>query len=194
MSVLRGRQWQLRQVRAIVFALFAVCARPLAAAPGTCPPLLDHSFPELLSGKPQSLCQFSGKVVLVVNTASACGFTPQYEGLEALYKRYAGRGLVVVGFPSNDFGGQEPGSNKEVADFCRLNYGVSFPMFEKSAVSGARANPLHAVLAQRGGGPPQWNFHKYLIDRSGSRVTGFGSSIDPDSPRMRREIEKLLTQ
>ena len=117
-----------------------------------CAPLLDHSFPELLTGKPTSLCQYSGKVVLVVNTASACGFTPQYEGLEALYKRYAARGLVVIGFPSNDFGGQEPGSNKEVAEFCQLNYGVSFPMFEKTTVSGPHANPLHAALAQRGGG------------------------------------------
>jgi glutathione peroxidase len=171
-----------------------MCAGPAPAAPGACAPLLDHSFPELLTGKPQSLCQYSGKVVLVVNTASACGFTPQYEGLEALYKRYAARGLVVIGFPSNDFGGQEPGSNKEVAEFCRLNYGVSFPMFEKTSVSGPRANPLHVALAQRGGGAPRWNFHKYLIDRNGAGVTGFPSNIDPDSPRMRREIEKLLAQ
>lgn len=106
------------------------------ASAADCAPLLDHSFPALLTGKPQSLCQYKGKVVLVVNTASACGYTPQYVGLEALYKRYAARGLVVIGFPSNDFGAQEPGSNKEVAEFCQLNYGVSFPMLEKTVVTG----------------------------------------------------------
>jgi glutathione peroxidase len=159
-----------------------------------CAPLLEHSFPELLTGKPQSLCQYSGKVVLVVNTASACGYTPQYEGLEALNKRYAARGLVVLGFPSNDFGGQEPGGNKEVAEFCQVNFGVTFQMFEKSSVSGTRANAFHTVLAQRGGGPPQWNFHKYLIDRSGARVAGFASQVDPASPRFVREIERLLAQ
>ncbi len=112
------------------------------AAPQACKPVLDYSFPGLLNGKPQSLCDYAGKVVLVVNTASQCGYTPQYEGLEALFKRYEKRGLVVVGFPSNDFGGQEPGSNKEVAEFCQLNYGVSFPMFEKTVVKGAKANPF----------------------------------------------------
>lgn len=191
MTVMCARRSVLR-----VCALLALCGWVFsagAAAEG-CASLLNHSFPALLTGKPQSLCQYSGKVVLVVNTASACGFTPQYEGLEAVYKRYAARGLVVVGFPSNDFGGQEQGSNREVAEFCRVNFGVSFPMFEKSSVSGARANPFHAALAQRGGGPPQWNFHKYLIDRSGNRVVGFASAIDPASPRMTREIERLLAQ
>jgi glutathione peroxidase len=164
------------------------------AATGGCAPLLDHSFPALLTGKPQSMCQYGGKVILVVNTASACGFTPQYEGLEAVYKRFASRGLVVVGFPSNDFGGQEPGSNKDVADFCRVNYGVSFPMVEKTAVSGAQANPFYAGLAQRAGGFPLWNFHKSLIDRNGNKVVSFPSAIDPASPRVTREIERLLAQ
>ena len=164
------------------------------AAPQACKPVLDYSFPGLLNGKPQSLCDYAGKVVLVVNTASQCGYTPQYEGLEALFKRYEKRGLVVVGFPSNDFGGQEPGSNKEVAEFCQLNYGVSFPMFEKTVVKGAKANPFYAVLAQRGGGAPSWNFHKYLIDRSGSRVVGFGSNTDPGDAKLTREIEKLLAE
>lgn len=178
-----------------IFAAIALSGFVWAGNAGaTCAPLLNHSFPDLLTGKPQSLCQYSGKVVLVVNTASACGFTPQYESLEALHKRYAARGLAVVGFPSNDFGGQEPGSNKEVADFCQVNYGVTFPMFEKTVVSGPRANPLHAALAQRGGGAPQWNFHKYLIDRNGNRVAGFPATIDPGSPRMAREIERLLAQ
>jgi glutathione peroxidase len=154
--------------------------------------VLDYSFPGLLTGKPQSLCDYAGKVVLVVNTASQCGYTPQYEGLEALFKRYQQRGLVVVGFPSNDFGGQEPGSNKEVAEFCQMNYGVSFPMFEKTVVSGPQANSFYAALAQRGGGAPHWNFHKYLIDRSGNRVLGFDSSTAPNDAKLTREIEKLL--
>jgi glutathione peroxidase len=172
--------------------LFATCA---AAAPSpACKAVLDYSFPGLLTGKPQSLCDYAGKVVLVVNTASQCGYTPQYEGLEALYKRYQKRGLVVVGFPSNDFGGQEPGSNQEVAQFCQLNYGVSFPMFEKTVVAGSRANPFYATLAQRGGGAPQWNFHKYLIDRGGNRVQGFGSNTSPADPKLVREIERLLAE
>ncbi len=165
-----------------------------AAEPAGCKPLLDHKFPELLSGKQHSLCDYAGKVVLVVNTASQCGYTPQYEGLEALYKRYQKRGLVIVGFPSNDFGGQEPGSNKEVAEFCKLNYGVSFPMFEKTVVTGQKANPFYLALAQKGGGAPRWNFHKYLIDRGGNRVTGYGSGTAPEDSKLVREIEKLLAE
>jgi glutathione peroxidase len=159
-----------------------------------CGSVLDYSFPALLTGKAQSLCAYSGKVVLVVNTASQCGYTPQYEGLEALYKRYRTRGLVVVGFPSNDFGGQEPGSNKDVAEFCQLNYGVSFPMFEKSAVSGPQANPFYVTLAQRAGAAPRWNFHKYLIDRSGNRVLSFETGVTPNDARIAREIERMLAE
>ena len=151
-----------RLPRAMLLLLPLMAAGALAE---NCRSLLDHNFPGLLTGKSQSLCEYSGKVVLVVNTASQCGYTPQYEGLEALYKRYQRRGLVVIGFPSNDFGGQEPGTNKEVAEFCQLNYGVSFPMFEKTDVAGSRANPFYALLAQRSGAAPRWNFHKYLIDR-----------------------------
>jgi len=116
------------------------------AAAGTCPPLLDREFSRLQTGKPESLCQYRGKVLLIVNTASYCGYTHQYEGLEALYRKYKDRGLVVLGFPSNDFGAQEPGSNKEIAEFCRLTYGVEFPMFEKSSVASLRTNPLYADL------------------------------------------------
>ena len=108
--------------------------------------------------------------------------------------RLDGRGLVVIGFPSNDFGGQEPGSNQQVAEFCRLNYGVSFPMFEKSVVAGARANPFYAALAQRSSSLPRWNFHKYLIDRGGNRVVGFESSVTPDDARLAREIERMLAE
>lgn len=194
MMVTRTRHAGALRAAIAASLLFVMAIAHGVAAPTNCPSLLDHRFPALLTGKPQSLCEYSGKVVLVVNTASACGYTPQYQGLEALYKRYAARGLVVVGFPSNDFGGQEPGSNKEVADFCQVNYGVSFPMVEKTVVSGPRAHPLYASLAQQTGSAPQWNFHKYLIDRNGTKVTGFASAIDPGSPRMTREIERLLAQ
>ncbi len=135
------------------------------AQPASCPPLLQHSFNRLQDDKPQPLCQYAGKVLLVVNTASYCGFTPQYEGLEALHARYASRGLVVMGFPSNDFGQQEPGGSAQIADLCFNTYGVKFPMFAKTVVVGPQANPLFAALTQATGKPPAWNFHKFLVDR-----------------------------
>src|SRR6187455_1131632 len=131
-----------------------------------CPPLLDAALPTLSDDKPESICQYQGKVLLVVNTASECGYTPQYEGLEKLYRRFKDKGLVVVGFPSNDFGAQEPGSNKEIAEFCRTTYGVQFPMFEKSSVAKGAANPLFVDLIAKTGTAPRWNFHKYVVDRS----------------------------
>jgi glutathione peroxidase len=176
----------------LVMLGLVLAASAAAVSTPACKGMLDHSFPALLTGKPQSLCDYAGKVVLVVNTASQCGYTPQYEGLEALHKRYQARGLVIIGFPSNDFGAQEPGSNKEVAQFCQMNYGVSFPMFEKTVVTGARANPFYTALAQSAGGPPRWNFHKYLIDRSGNRVLGFTSEITPGDARLVGQIERLL--
>jgi glutathione peroxidase len=130
-------------------------------------------------------------VVLVVNTASFCGFTPQYEGLEALYAKYKDRGLVVLGFPSNDFA-QETGDNRQIADFCQNTYGVKFPMFAKSSVRGAQANPLYRQLAHATGHPPQWNFHKYLIARNGSAVASYASQTGPDDAGLVREIEKQL--
>lgn len=157
-----------------------------------CPGVLNYTFNRLQTGKPESLCQFRGKVVLVVNTASYCGYTHQYEGLEALYRRYKSRGLVVVGFPSNDFGGQEPGTNQEIAEFCRLTYGVEFPMFEKSSVASLRTNPLYATLLARTGQAPSWNFHKYLIDRNGDRVESFGTRVEPDDRALLTALEKLL--
>jgi glutathione peroxidase len=175
-----------------VLLLMLISCTGLRAAPDDCKSVLAHSFPGLVSGQPQSLCDYSGKVILVVNTASECGYTPQYEGLETLYKRYQKRGLVVIGFPSNDFGAQEPGGNKEVAEFCQLNYGVSFPMFEKTVVSGGKANPFYVALAQRSGAAPRWNFHKYLIDRNGERVLAFESSVTPQNARLGREIERML--
>ena len=174
----------------------AGAAAPAVAQAGTavCPALLDHAFPELVSGKPVSLCQYRGKVLMVVNTASECGFTPQYEQLEALHRRLAPRGLVIVGFPSNDFGQQERASNKAIADFCKLNYGVSFPMFERTEVTGPRANPFHAQLARRSGTAPGWNFHKYVVDRSGNRVQSFATTTRPDDPKLVRELERLLAE
>lgn len=163
-----------------------------ATAVDSCPPLLNHSFPALQDQKPQSLCQWQGKVLLVVNTASYCGFTSQYDGLEKLYARLKGRGLVVVGFPSNDFGEQEPGSNQEIAEFCRLTYGVQFPMFAKATVVGKNASPLYAQLARATGDAPQWNFHKYLIDRSGTRVLSFGSRVKPDDRELLARIDEFL--
>ncbi len=164
------------------------------AAAGDCPALLRHTFQRLQGGQTQSLCDYRGKVVLVVNTASYCGYTNQYEGLEALYRKYRDRGLVVVGFPSNDFGGQEPGTNKEIAEFCRSTYGVQFPMFEKSSVTGVADNPLFVELAARTGERPQWNFHKYVVDRRGEKVASFRSAVAPDSRELVGTIERLLAQ
>lgn len=142
--------------------------------------------------EPVSLCQFAGKVLLIVNTASECGYTPQYDGLEKLYRRYRDRGFVVLGFPANDFGGQEPGTNKEIANFCHVNYGITFPVFAKSTVVGAKANSFYKELAAKTGKAPQWNFHKYLLDRSGQPVAVFESAIEPNDPRITAQIEKLL--
>lgn len=160
-----------------------------AAAP--CATLLQHHFLRLQDEKPQALCQYSGKVLLVVNTASFCGFTAQYKGLEALYAKYRSKGLVVLGFPSNDFS-QETGSNKEIADFCENTFGVNFPMFTKSSVSGKTANPLYKQLAEWTGSAPRWNFHKYLISRDGQEISSFGTSVDPNNSTFLREIEKKL--
>jgi glutathione peroxidase len=156
-----------------------------------CSKLLDVTLPNL-QDEPTRLCQYEGKVLLVVNTASRCGNTPQYEGLEKLYRRYKDKGLVVLGFPANDFAGQEPGSNKDIADFCQLNYGVSFPMFSKTGVTAKNANPLYAGLAERTGRRPQWNFHKYLIDRKGEAVQSFENNVQPNDAKFVASIERLL--
>ena len=172
----------------------ARAASPEAAAmPQACPTLLQQNVLRLQDEKPQSLCQYTGKVVLVVNTASFCGFTPQYQGLEALHAKYQGRGLVVLGFPSNDFA-QESGSNKDIADFCENTFGVKFPMFTKTSVSGKDASPLFKQLAAKTGMPPRWNFYKYIISRDGSAVTAFNSMTAPDSRSFVAEIEKQLAR
>jgi glutathione peroxidase len=157
-------------------------------AMAACPALLDRIM-DTIHEKPQSLCEYAGKVVLVVNTASECGYTPQYDGLEALYRKYRDRGLVVLGFPSNDFGGQEPGSNREIAAFCVNQYAIDFPMFAKTELG---TNPLYAELARATGAKPRWNFHKYLVDRSGKQVQSFDARVEPNDPKLASAIEKLL--
>lgn len=137
--------------------------------------------------------QYGGKVLLVVNTASKCGFTPQYEALETLQTRYAARGFSVLGFPSNDFKGQEPGSEKEIQEFCTLTYGVKFPMFQKVQVTGAEATPLYQRLTAATGVAPGWNFHKYLLARDGRVVAQFPSKIKPDDPAVVAAIERELS-
>lgn len=174
------------------WAPLPTAAQPVAAAAtAACPALLQHTFPRLQDEKPQPLCQYRGRVLLVVNTASFCGFTPQYEGLEKLYAKYRDRGLVVLGFPSNDFA-QEGGSNKEIADFCENTFGVKFPMFGKSAVRGSDANPLFKELARQTGRAPLWNFHKYLIGRDGTVVANYSSLTRPDDPALVRALEQQL--
>jgi glutathione peroxidase len=185
----------MRLITRPLLSALAALAIGLAAQPAaaqTCPPLLDHTFTRLQDEAPQNLCQYRGKVVLVVNTASYCGFTPQYEGLEKLYAQYAARGFTILGFPSGDFGGQEKGSNKEIADFCYNTYGVKFPMFTKSSVKGSGANALFAALTKDTGQAPKWNFHKYLIGRDGKVVASFPSPVEPLDRKLTGQIESLL--
>jgi glutathione peroxidase len=158
------------------------------SAMAACPTLFDRKM-QTLAEKDQSLCDYAGKVVLVVNTASECGYTPQYEGLEGLYRKYGKRGLMVLGFPMNDFGGQEPGSNKEISTFCVNQYAIDFPMFAKTDL---KRNPLYADLIKASGEAPAWNFHKYLVDRKGVRVQSFGTRVDPHDPKLVAAIERLL--
>lgn len=162
-----------------------------AAALASCPAVLKHTFNRLQDEAPQDLCQYAGKVVLVVNTASYCGFTPQYQGLEALYAKYAARGLVVLGFPSNDFK-QESSDAKKIADLCYNTYGVKFPMFASSSVTGASANPLYTELIKATGNQPKWNFNKYLIDRNGKVLDYFPSKVTPQDPALVSKIEQAL--
>ncbi len=163
-------------------------------APSACPSLLQHTFNHLQTGESQSLCRYQGQVLLIVNTASYCGYTNQYDGLDALYRKYKERGLVVLGFPSNDFGAQEPGSNTEIAEFCRTTYGVRFPLYEKTTVAGLARNPLYAELARATGQAPKWNFHKYIVDRDGRPVASFASGVTPDAREVTTIIERLLAQ
>jgi len=146
-----------------------------------------------LDGQPQALSQYQGQVALVVNTASACGYTPQYEGLEKLYEAHKGQGFVVLGFPSNDFGAQEPGSAEEIASFCDTRFHVKFPLFEKVNTKGPGQSPVFAWLA-KDGGEPKWNFHKYLVGRDGKLIKAFPSKVAPEDPELTGAIEAALAQ
>ncbi len=155
--------------------------------------LLDQNFRRLASTESVNLCEaYSGKVLLVVNTASKCGNTPQYDGLEKLYEEYGDEGLVVLGFPSNDFLGQEPGTEETIQKFCRLTYGVEFPMFEKTTVRKGNAHPFFAALAASSGTYPQWNFHKYVIGRDGELVSEFSPRTQPFDNRLVATLEDAL--
>jgi len=145
-----------------------------------------------LDGTESSLSEWSGKVVLIVNTASKCGYTPQYKGLQELHAKYSPRGFAVLGFPSNDFGGQEPGTSQEIATFCTSIYAVNFPMFEKTKVTGDERNPVYALLT-KAYGPPKWNFHKYLVDKHGKPVQAWPSAVAPDSKEIVGAIEAQLS-
>lgn len=177
-----------------VILLLLLALLPLRLNAAECSPLLNFERQPLAKKEPLvNLCQqYQGKVILLVNTASKCGYTYQYDGLEELYSRYQARGLVVLGFPSNDFAGQEPGSSEQIESFCRLTYGVKFPMFDKSSVAAGTSDPLFKALAAAGGGYPEWNFHKYLIDRDGKLVASYPSRSEPLGKDIVGAIEKLL--
>ena len=162
----------------------------LPALANACPTLLEQRY-NSLQGKPVNLCDFAGRPILVVNTASKCGYAPQFEKLEALHRRYQGRGLVVLGFPSNDFN-QELATNQEIAQFCKLTYFVEFPMIEKGSVSGPGANAFFKQLAAASGTAPQWNFHKYLIAPDGKTVHSFGTRVEPDSQEVMSRLLPML--
>jgi glutathione peroxidase len=153
----------------------------------------DFAF-QAIDGQPLPLANFKGKAVLVVNTASQCGYTPQYQGLQDLWQRYRDRGLVVLGVPSNDFGGQEPGTAAEIKRFCEVNFSVDFPLTEKQTVIGAKAHPLYRWLAAElgEGAAPRWNFHKYLIAPDGSIAGVFPTRVDPLAPEVIKAVEAVL--
>jgi glutathione peroxidase len=145
-----------------------------------------------IDGKPAPLSAYKGKIVLVVNVASRCGYTPQYKGLEALYEKYKDQGFVIVGFPANNFGSQEPGTNEEIKTFCSSKYSVTFPMYSKISVTGADKAPLYDYLTSTGGGEVKWNFTKFLVGRDGKVITRFESKVDPESADMVGAVEKAL--
>ena len=184
MSILQGSSYTL---------VFSVLLTVASNAYADCPESLNFHKRLLNDDRTVHLCDvMSGNVVLVVNTASKCAYTPQYDGLEKLHELYRDRGLIVAGFPSNDFAGQEPGTEQQIQNFCRLTYAVEFPMFEKVRVKGASADPFYKYLAGATGEQPRWNFHKSLIDRDGHVVASFPSQVTPDDKRLVNMIEELL--
>jgi glutathione peroxidase len=164
------------------------------AEEGGNPPVLDFTM-KRIDGTEQALADYQGKVLLLVNVASECGYTPQYEGLQALYTRFQSKGFEVLGFPANNFGAQEPGTDEQIAVFCRASYGVSFPMFSKISVKGGDMHPLYQEITSAPppvGGDVTWNFQKYLVDREGNVVEKFMPGTEPDDPKLVSRIEQLL--
>jgi glutathione peroxidase len=159
-------------------------------ANAACPELYNHQL-TTLQGDKINLCDYQDKPILVVNTASKCGFTPQFEALEGMYSKYKDKGLLVIGFPSNDFR-QEPGDNKQIGDFCKMTYAVKFPMMTKSSVTGTNANPFYQKLIAKTGQTPKWNFYKYVILPGGKEVYAFGSLTKPDSAEILDKIKPSL--
>ena len=177
-------------MRIVLMLVLALLAQPALSCQSA---LLDQNFRKLAGTETVNLCDaYSGKVLLVVNTASKCGYTPQYEGLEKLHEKYEKQGFAVLGFPSNDFMGQEPGTEEEIQDFCRLTYGVKFPMFEKTTVKKADAHPFFKQLAEASGTYPTWNFHKFLIGRDGKLIKQFSPSTKPFDPEVVATIEQAI--
>ena len=175
--------------------MLTLVACMLVVGGATAAGLLDHEYRSLAGKTPVNLKNtYGGDVILVVNTASKCGFTPQYEGLDALQQKYKAQGFTVLGFPSNDFMGQEPGEEAQIKEFCTLTYGVKFPMFGKEHVVGPDATPLYRDLKQATGVEPGWNFHKYLIHKDGKTVESFTSKVKPDDPALIGAIEKALAE
>jgi glutathione peroxidase len=176
----------------VIGFLLLFTALPLMACEGT---LLDQDFRKLAAREIVNLCEaYQGQVILVVNTASKCGNTPQYDGLEAMYEQYRDQGFVVLGFPSNDFFGQEPGTEEQIEEFCRLTYGVEFPMFEKVSVKKDNAHPFYHALADQAGTYPTWNFHKFLIGRDGEYLAQFSPRTKPGDKQLAAAVEEALAE
>jgi len=186
------RRLSVRPFATLLVAILSFAAPSFAAAN-----VYNFTLPSI-DGMPTALSNYKGKVILLVNVASRCGFTPQYSGLESLYEKYKDHGFVILGFPANNFGGQEPGTNAEIKSFCTTKYNVTFPMFAKVSVKGADCTPLYQYLTQKANpslaGDIKWNFTKFLVDRRGKVVARFESPVKPDSPEVVEAIEKLLKQ
>lgn len=179
-----------------VFLMFSLFSGPSQSTDTPKKSAYDFHFKTVIGEEPLPLFQFKGKVILIVNTASQCGFTPQYGGLEKIYEKYKEQGLVILGVPSNDFGSQERGSNEEIAQFCELNYGITFPMASKEVVSGDTAHPFYIWAKETlgFGTAPKWNFHKYLVNRKGELIDYFHSTTSPEAKNLVEAIEKELNQ
>jgi len=179
------------RVLIMLVGLIAVSAAPLLAGTG----VYEFTLPSI-DGNPTPLATYKGKVILLVNVASRCGFTPQYSALESLYEKYKDQGFVILGFPANNFGAQEPGTNAEIKTFCTRTYNVTFPMFSKVSVKGDDITPLYQFLTQKANpavaGEIKWNFTKFLVDRNGNVVARFEPPVTPDSAEVVEKIEKLL--